>query len=188
MNAEVLSPTAQRIFEDDHKTSKMSPRRIEELRKIAEYERRDKIDQADFIRRLNTLLSKRNDTGTLATVLSRCSTDQKYLERRANKLRLSLHRGLQPSSVHDVLFLACLTRAEEKMTDRAFARWMDEGWAMPPIPSPPRVTEAGCALGQRCLRKSGKVPAPVLEGSKFCSDVCRGRSRVLARIANSSKG
>jgi hypothetical protein len=180
-----LTGLAGQILEDFKKPAKgMSEAAAAKLRAIGEAERADQAAQKDFVERFERLPK---DTWALAQVLSRCSTDQSNLERRANKLRLSLRLGLKASSVGDVFFLAELTREEAALSDEKFIRLIEVGWNTSPIvkPAAPPAPKL-CALGSKCFRSYKRKAAEVTGSGLYCSAICKGSARARSkRLATS---
>jgi hypothetical protein len=106
--------------------TKMSERLKAQLSLTKETQNRFDVGNLLFAQRVVQEVPK--DTWTLVQLLGRLSTDQNHLHRRANKLRLSLAHGWYPCSLHDIMFLADLTRDESAMTEGQFYARLEAQW------------------------------------------------------------
>jgi hypothetical protein len=199
------------IVTDEHRAAarkehedkpKMSAKDMERLRRAGEDERLHRDAERRFIEHFNALP---HDTRTLAEVLKRIQAapplENAVAERRADKLRLAMHRGLKPMSVQDVSFLSELTKEEAAMSDEHFLTWLTQGWKQPPIVAP-RPADAPPDLKMipdgadtyPCANKhcgtgrsaNGRVRGRVRAHGDFCCGACRRMVRAVSRRESKS--
>lgn len=99
---------------------KMSARAKAALRERNEADRRNEIEEA---RVCAQFLKLRRDVPNFAHILQQIHGLSPHLDRMAQKLLASLESGLFPTpgnTTSDIVFLATLTPAEERMTDSQF--------------------------------------------------------------------
>jgi hypothetical protein len=122
----------------------------------------------------------------LHALVARCSGSPLDLERRVHKLLYWIQArgyrlGHEIYYPWDVTFLSELSPSEAKMSDTQFlAHWKVRKIVAPLTDGPP---PRQCALGRKCLKAVHGKAATIVGTGEYCSMVCRGRAKIIARKA-----
>jgi hypothetical protein len=174
------------IASEDETRPKMSDAAKAKLRSINE---RDRLNVEADTRLVKEFTSRPVTVEQLMNLFAKSfggtqTTVDASPRRRAVKAMHSLVKGSRVYHIHDISLLGELTLDEAEMP-RFLARY--------PLPEDETVTPAGepvevkpvrrCALGKKCLRLKNRQAGEVTGKGEYCSVTCRGRAKVVAKLA-----
>jgi hypothetical protein len=180
---DVLAPFREQVRAESDTKPKMSDKTAARLREINEHDRAEKIANTRFAE----WFGKQNVTVEfLMDLMFRiASGDAENIRKRAVKCAHMFQRRRHTtlSEPHDIMFLAELLPEESEMSLAKIESRYPVDYNQPIfVPKVEEKPVRRCALGRKCLRAKNNRAAEVAGKAEYCSDNCRGRAKMLARL------